>query len=235
MRRDAEFILGRGWFLRRVMRHAQGEHGFLEEGREVIGGQAKRAGVNWQKRQAQAFKRPHGLQDIVPKTRQIRPLIGTAKAHLIQNIRMIRRQVALEEHSLIGIGQRHVAHRIHARGGTAHRHIADVMFVDLERQLRIQRLRMESRCLSEGLIEQRFGNAVIAHEVKAHLGEGMAEFFAEPVESPRRARTQRCKVQNGNAVSHGRLSLLVGRKHHASRATTQEALANWPRDLNPKD
>ena len=94
---------------------------------------------------------------------------------------------------------------------------------------------MESRCLSEGLIEQRFGNAVIAHEVKAYLGEGMAEFFAEPVESPRRARTQRCKIQNGNAVSHGRLSLLDGRKHHASRATTQEALANWPRDLNPKD
>jgi hypothetical protein len=94
---------------------------------------------------------------------------------------------------------------------------------------------MESRCLSEGLIEQRFRNAVIAHEVKAYLGEGMAEFFAEPVESPGRARTQRCKVQNGNAVSHGRLSLLDGRKHHASRASTQEARFKWPRDSNPKD
>jgi hypothetical protein len=80
---------------------------------------------------------------------------------------------------------------------------------------------MESRGLSEGLIEQRFGNAVIAHKVKAHLGKGMAEFFAEPVESPSRARTQRCKVQTGNAVSHGTLSLLDGRKHHASSANTQ--------------
>jgi hypothetical protein len=50
---------------------------------------------------------------------------------------------------------------------------------------------MEACGLSEGLIEQRFRDAVIAHEVKAHLGKGVAEFFAKFVERPRRTGAQR--------------------------------------------
>ena len=96
------------------------------------------------------------MQDVCAETRQIRPLIGAAKAHLAQNIGMVGGKVAFEEHGFIGIRQGHLTHRIHARGGAPHRHIADIVFIDLERQFGVQGLRVKPRSLGKGLIEQRF-------------------------------------------------------------------------------
>ena len=62
---------------------------------------------------------------------------------------------------------------------------------------------MKTRGLGEGLIEQRFRNAVIAHKIEADFGEGVAKFLSQNVKRARHARAQGCQIKNGNAVGHG--------------------------------
>jgi hypothetical protein len=45
---------------------------------------------------------------------------------------------------------------------------------------------------------------VIADEIKPNLGEGVAQFFAQFLKGSRRPGAQLGKIQNGNAVSHGK-------------------------------
>ena len=78
------------------------------------------------------------------------------------------------------------------------------MFVDFQRQFRFQWLRVKPRGFGEGLIQQRLRDAVIADEIKANLGKGMAQFFPQFLKGSRRPGAQLGKIQNGNAVSHGK-------------------------------
>jgi hypothetical protein len=88
---------------------------------------------------------------------------------------MVVRQVARHEEGFVEIGLGHGLHRRGAQRIAAHRQVADIVLVDPDVHLPVERQGMESRGLLEGAADQRLGHAVIDDEIETDLGERKAQ------------------------------------------------------------
>ena len=188
------------------MGHPQGEHRLAELVVEPVGRQAERPGIDRHQAAAERLHRRGIVERHLAEAGQVRgPAVDAAEALARQHVRVVRRQVALEEDRLVGVGRLDALHRVHPRGVAAEGQVALVVGVEGQRQLGLQRLGMEARGGVEGRLHQCLRHPGVADEVEAHLGEGAAQLGAEVVQRAGRAAQQRGEVEDGDLVGHGRV------------------------------
>jgi hypothetical protein len=202
MRRDAELIRFVG-FARGVMRQPLNHVRLFEHGVEIVRRQIQGRGVNAHHAAAERFHRGHVGQHRIAKAGQLgRPLVQPTEPLAGDHVGIVGRTLAAQEECFVQAGFAVVIHRGAAGDAAAHRHVADVMFVDPQLQLLLRRLRMEAARLCEGRVDQRLRNAVAAQVVKADAGEGIAQRASQPRQFAGVAGEIRTDVEHGNDAAH---------------------------------
>ena len=171
MRRDAEFVVKGGGLVRIVSRPQlvlEVAERFVEIGRR----QAERDGVEPHQSLHQPLQRIAIADNRLAEAGQILgPAIEAAKAPINPCLGMVGRQVARHEQRLVEVGLGDGLHRRGAERIAAHGQVADIVPVDPDVHLPLERLGVKTRGLAEGLADQVLRHAVIDDVVEADLGQ----------------------------------------------------------------
>jgi hypothetical protein len=118
---------------------------------------------------------------------------------------MVRRQLALDEERLVEVG---LGVLLHHRG--PERQVADVVLVELERQLALDRQGVERGRHGEQPVDQLLRHAVAADEIEPDVLQGIPQFAGAALERARCAREMLGEVDDGNLGVPG---TVLGRSH----------------------
>ena len=97
---------------------------------------------------------------------------------------MVGGEVARHKKRLAHVGLGDVRHDRGAQSVAHHRQIADIVLVELDFELLLERLSVEAGDLAVDLMDQRRGHAVVDDRVEADLGQRMAQLGRGMIERP---------------------------------------------------
>jgi hypothetical protein len=169
--------------------------------------QVERQRIEPHKPAAQRLHRSHVGQHVGAEARDVgfgRPLVHGVEAAVGQHVGMIGRLLATQEVGLV------LARLLALRGGVGRRlprdrHVADIVLVDLDRELGLEWQRVEARGLGIGRIDQGLRHAVAREIVEADSLEGEAQLRGGTFGRTGLARQEAGHVdQRDLAADHGR-------------------------------
>ncbi len=253
MRRNAEFVRVRAVLLK-IMRHSQRIHRFAEVAVEPGRRKIQRRGIKRQQRPRQPLHRRAIRIHRGTKARQATgPLIDTSEHLVGHHVRVVGRQVALDEKRLVEVGPIVLVQPRMADGRPLERQVADVMPIDPQRQLGLVRLRVKPLRRGEAVIDQRLRHPVVDDEVETDLFQRMTKVVGQRLSRTGGARKITCQVKHRNLLTrvgtdgreagckrtgHGAILLAQPIEHPISRSrriiARQRSKICRVRDLNPR-
>ena len=99
---------------------------------------------------------------------------------------MVGGEIARHEERLVRIGLGDVRHDRGAQGVAHQRQIADIVLVEFDRELLVERPGVKTGDLAVDLVHQRRGHAMIDDRVEADLGQRVVQLGRGIVERPAR-------------------------------------------------
>jgi anaerobic selenocysteine-containing dehydrogenase len=184
---------------RRIVGQPQRDLRFAKGLVEEVGGQIERPRVERQQAMTERLHRVEVGEATVAEPRQVhRPLVLAAEQHAADHVGMIRGTVALQEQRLDDVRFLHRVDGGRPRHGRRDRQVSDVVPVEPQRQLVVERQRVEAARLGEDVRDERRRHGMIDDEVEADVLEGVAEGGGGAFRGARRAGEVRAEVQDGN-------------------------------------
>ena len=159
----------------RIARHAQ-DHVRLGEARvEIVSRQVERQGIELDQLPAQRLERVDIGQRVLAEARQVaRPFVHGMEAPVGDHVGIVGAR-ARDAGNRLRSGSACCLAARRSSSALADRHVADIMFVDLDRELLVHRLGMETRRLGIGRVDQRLGHAMAGEIIEADILEGEAK------------------------------------------------------------